>query len=72
MPIIQFGLPSFKIASGHLAYAQSGGSARILQNFSATQCDAVRKLAGIRTQFGRYLAARNSNLHPGRGRTGLP
>jgi hypothetical protein len=31
----------------HLA-AQSGGSARVLQNFSITQCDVVCKLAGIR------------------------
>jgi len=51
MLIIQFGLPSFKIASGHLA-APIGGSARVLQNFSTCperQGCALRRRAHLRS-----------------------
>jgi len=44
IPIIQFGLPSFKIASGHLA-VPIGGWARVLQYLSIAQCDALCNLA---------------------------
>jgi hypothetical protein len=43
---------SFRLAAGCTAAGhqsmQIGGSARVLQNSSITECDAIRELAGIR------------------------
>jgi hypothetical protein len=43
----------------------NGGSARVLQNFSITQCDAVCMLAGIRRSRAVTVRSERQGARPG-------